>query len=95
MASLEQWVIWLNIAKLEFICIISTVPTYLGKWGRRVNFSNGVTEIQQKYEREREKVREIKFWISVITEIPAARTKEKKICSNCGNVIVENGKEKK
>ena len=95
MASLEQWVIWLNIVKLEFICVIGIVPTYLGKWGKRVNFGNSVTEIQQKYEREREKVREIKFWISVITEIPAARTKEKKICSNCGNVIAENGREKK
>ena len=81
MASLEQWVIWLNIAKLEFICAISTVLTYLRKWGKRLNFGNGVTEIQQKYEREREreKVGERKFWISVITEIPAAWTKEKKL----------------
>ena len=31
------------------------------------NFSNSVVEIQQKYEREKEKVEEIKFWISVIT----------------------------
>ena len=95
MASLEQWVIWLNIVKLEFICVIGIVPTYLGKWGKRVNFGNSVTEIQQKYKREREKVGERKFWISVIIEIPAARTKEKKNCSNCDNVIVENGKEKK
>ena len=48
----------------EFICVISTVPTYLGNWGKRVNFGNGVAEIQQKYEREREKVGERKFWIS-------------------------------
>ena len=51
----------------EFICVIGTVLSYLGNWGKRVNFSNGVAEIQQKYEREIEKVRERKFWISVIT----------------------------
>ena len=50
----------------KFICVIDTVTTYLGKWGKRVNFSNSVAEIQQKYEREREKVRERKFWILVM-----------------------------
>ena len=54
------------LLNLEFICIIGVVPTYLGKWGKRVNFSNGVAEIQQKYEREKEKAGERKFWISVI-----------------------------
>ena len=39
----------------EFICVIDSIPIYLGKWGKRVNFGNGVAEIQQKYEREREK----------------------------------------
>ena len=39
----------------EFIYIIGTVPSYIGNWGERVNFGNGVAEIQQKYEREREK----------------------------------------
>ena len=39
----------------EFICIIGTVTSYLGNWGKRVNFGNGVAEIQQKYERERER----------------------------------------
>ena len=51
----------------EFICIIGTVSSYLGNLGKKVNFGNGVAEIQQKYEREREKVGERKFWISVIT----------------------------
>ena len=51
----------------EFIYIIGTVPSYIGNWGERVNFGNGVAEIQQKYERERGKVGERKFWISVIT----------------------------
>ena len=51
----------------EFICVISTVPSYLGNWEKRVNFGNNVAEIQQKYEREREKEGERKFWISVIT----------------------------
>ena len=49
------------LLNLEFICVIGTVTTYLGKWGKRVNFGNGVAEIQQKYEREREKVGERKF----------------------------------
>ena len=52
---------------MEFICIIEIVPSYLGNWGKRVNFGNSVAEIQQKYERKREKVGERKFWISVIT----------------------------
>ena len=51
----------------EFICIIVTVQSNLGNWGKRVNFGNGVDEIQQKYEREKEKVGERKFWITVIT----------------------------
>ena len=51
----------------EFIYVIGTVLSYLGNWGKRVNFGNGVAEIQQKYEREIEKVGERKFWISVIT----------------------------
>ena len=55
------------LLNLEFVCVISTVPSYLGNWKKRVNFGNGVAEIQQKYERERKKVGERKFWISVIT----------------------------
>ena len=57
----------------KFICIIGIVPTYLGKWGEKVNFGNTVAEIQQKYEREREKVgeRECMNFGNVITEIPA------------------------
>ena len=51
----------------EFICVIGTVPSYLGNWGKRVNFGNSVAEIQQKYERKREKMGERKFWISIIT----------------------------
>ena len=50
----------------EFICVIGTVPSYLENCGKRVNFGNGVAEIQQKYEREREKMGERKFWISII-----------------------------
>ena len=53
----------------KFICIIGTDPIYLGKWEKRMNFGNSVAEIQQKYEREREKVGERKFWISVITHV--------------------------
>ena len=45
-----------------------------------------VAEIQQKYEREREKVGERKFWISVIT---LSKTK-----TNCGNAVTEIGEKK-
>ena len=55
------------LLNLEFIYIIDTVSSYLGNWGKRVNFGNSVAKIQQKYEREKEKVGEKKFWISVIT----------------------------
>ena len=52
---------------------MSTIPSYLGNWGKRVNFGNGAAEILTKvWEREREKekkkkVGERKFWISVIS----------------------------
>ena len=42
----------------KFICVIGTVPTYLGNWWKKIKFGNTVVEIQQKYEREREKVGE-------------------------------------
>ena len=61
-----RWVFGWILLNPEFICVIATVSSYLGNWGKRVNFGNGVAKIQQKYEREREKVGERKFWISVI-----------------------------
>ena len=91
----------------EFICVIGTTPTYLGKWEKRVNFGNGVAEIQQKYEREREKVGERKFWILImwlpkfLLSEPTARVCA--VCSkcevlkketNCGNAIAEIGEKK-
>ena len=86
----------------EFICVIGIVPTYLGKWGKRVNFGNSVAEIQQKYERVREKVEERKFWISVmwlpkflLPEPPARVCVVFKKETNCGNAIAEIGEEKK
>ena len=71
----------------EFICIIVTVQSNLGNWGKRVNFGNGVDEIQQKYEREREKVWERKFWIfgNGIIEIPVDQE------TNYSNAITEIG----
>ena len=66
MASVFESFGWI-LLNSKFICVIGTVPSYLGNWGKRVNFGNGVAKIQQKYEREREKVEERKFWISVIT----------------------------
>ena len=50
----------------EFIFVIGIVSTYLRKREKRVNFGNIIVEIQQKWEREREKVGKRKFWISVI-----------------------------
>ena len=54
------------LLNLEFICVIGTILSYLRNWGKRMNFGNGIAEIQQKYEREGEKVGERKFWISVM-----------------------------
>ena len=69
----------------KFICVIGIVPTYLGKWGEKVNFGNTVAEIQQKYEREREKVgeRECMNFGNVITEIPVARLAYPSACVVC------------
>ena len=63
---------WL-LLNSEFICVIDTVPIYLGKWGKRVNFGNGVAKIQHKYERGRGREKILNFG-NVITEIPAPRT---------------------
>ena len=70
---------------LKFICIIGTIPTYLGEWGERVNFGNSITKIQQKYEREREKVgeRECMNFGNVITEIPVVRSACPSVCAVC------------
>ena len=48
-----------------------------------MNFSNTVAEIQQKYEREREKVeeRECMNFDNVITEIPIARSACPSVCA--------------
>ena len=95
----------------EFICIIVTVQSNLGNWEKKVNFGNNVAEIQQKYEREREKAWERKFWISAMASpkflLPKPADREtncgnaiaeigkKKFCGNCGNAIAENGRKKK
>ena len=51
-------IIWLNIVKF----VVYLRYRYCFKlFKKRVNFNIGVAEIQQKYEREREKVRERKF----------------------------------
>ena len=70
-----EWFGWI-LLNSKFICVIGTVPTYLGLWEERVNFGNTVAEIQQKYEREREKVgeRECMNFGNVITKIPAAQS---------------------
>ena len=55
---------------------MGTVPSYLGNWGKRVNFGNGVAKILTKvWEREREKKsgrEKILNFGNLITEIPAA-----------------------
>ena len=76
-----------------------------------MNFGNNVAKIQQKYEREREKAKERKFWILAMASPkfllpkPAdwetncgnaiAEVGEKKIYGNCGNVIAKNRRKKK
>ena len=49
----------LILQNLKLICIIGTVQTYLGFWGKRLNFSIIVAEIQPKvWERRRKRWRE-------------------------------------
>ena len=64
------------LLNLGFICIIGTVSSYLGNWGKRVNFGNSIVEIQQKYGREKEKNGREKIlnFGNHITEIPVAQT---------------------
>ena len=66
------------LLNLEFICVMGTVPSYLGNWGKRVNFGNGVAKILTKvWEREREKKsgrEKILNFGNLITEIPTAQT---------------------
>ena len=80
----------------KFICVIGTVPTYLGNWGEKVNFDNSVAEIQQKYEREREKVeeRECMNFGNGITEIPATRSACPSVCAMCSKWDVLKKKKK-
>ena len=63
----------------KLICVIGTVPTYLGIWEKKVNFGNTIAAIQQKQEREKEKVGERNFLFSAtpslkfLLPIPVAR----------------------
>ena len=59
-----------------------------------MNFGNGVAEIQQKYEREREKAGERKFWISTMASSKFLLPKYTDQETNCGNAIAEIGKKK-
>ena len=36
------------LQKIMFICDMGTFQNYLGNWGKRVNFGNGVAEILTK-----------------------------------------------
>ena len=48
-------VFWVNIA-YEFYLVIGIVESYLGLWGKRVNFGITIAEIQQKvWERRRKR----------------------------------------
>ena len=95
---------------MNFICVIGTVESYLGLWGKRVNFGITIAEIQQKV-RERRRKREREKMLNfgnVNTKIllpnsccpgmkcawNAQSEKKKKFCDNCGNVIAENGRKK-
>ena len=62
-----------------------------------MNFGNTVAEIQQKYERERQKVgeRECMNFGNVITKIPAARSAYPSVCVVCLKWDVLKKKKKK
>ena len=54
--------IWKNesfgliLQNLNFICVIGTVESYLGLWGKRGNFGITIAKIQQKvWERRRKR----------------------------------------
>ena len=54
--------IWKNesfgliLQNLNFICVIGTVESYLGLWGKRENFGITIAKIQQKvWERRRKR----------------------------------------
>ena len=46
---------WLILQNLNFICVIGIIESYLRLWGKRVNFSITIAEIQQKSMREKKK----------------------------------------
>ena len=41
------------LQKIMFICDMGIVQNYLGNWGKRVNFGNGVAKILTKVWREK------------------------------------------
>ena len=59
-----------------------------------MNFGNDVAKIQQKYEREREKVGERKFWIMAMASPKFLLPKPIDWETNCGNAIAEIGEKK-
>ena len=99
----------LILQNLKLVCVIGTVQTYLGFWGKRLNFGITVAEIQPKVWERRRKCGERKCWISA-TEIPnflcpillpeyecveCPKWKEKKNWqTNYGNTIAEIGGKK-
>ena len=56
---------------LEFICVMGTILSYLGNWGKRVNFGNGVAKILTKvWEKKRKSGRDkILNFSNLITKI--------------------------
>ena len=61
----------LILQNLNFICVIGTVESYLGLWGKRVNFGITIAEIQQKvWERRRKRREKMLNFGNVNTEIP-------------------------
>ena len=86
----------LILQNLNFICVIGTVESYLGLWGKRVNFGITIAEIQQKVWERRRKRREkmlnsvmwiLKFLYPIpadrvccVRGVPKVKRKEKKNC---------------
>ena len=65
----------LILQNMNFICVIGIVESYLGLWGKRVNFGITIAEIQQKvWERRWKRSEKMLNFGNVNTEIPLSNS---------------------
>ena len=69
----QNGIFWSKITKSGVYLCYRYCSKLFRKLRKRVNFGNGVAEIQQKYERESEREKILNFG-NHITEIPVAQT---------------------